>query len=309
MEVRDYNNHLPEELDYSIGSKFSDVQIIRKLRTAVESRELLSGECMKVTEGGDAIVKLSSRVKGIIPRNQITYIKEQVSGRVHKGKAQALVYLNVKFYVKEFIDGTPENSKWYNMVSDSAKEFIRFQRKEEKIPVAILSRKEYVEEVRDRYKDELEVGHRVQGVVTGFERYGAFVDIGGDVSGVLHTGEICTAWIRKPTDKLSVGDAIDVVIKHPLKKKRENEILVSFTRKPMFKKFGDIGKYFKVGEVVRGVIKDPYALGGRGIFIEIGDAFEGLADYNGERFQYGDKVRVRINQIDKKREKIKFTIV
>jgi small subunit ribosomal protein S1 len=261
--------------------------MIKKLKLAMQTGEIMSGECIKTTEDGDMVIDLSPNVVGIIPRNEVTYSVES-DGNVHKGKAQKKVFLNVNFKVKEILDEKNELGQ----------------------TVVLLSRKDVVEEIRDRYKAELKEGHLVQGVVVGIENYGAFIDIGGDVSGVLSKAEICKVWINHPSEKLSIGDPIDVVVKEPLGEKKGNEILISFTRKPLFKNWDVVNKLFKKGEVVKGRVKDTNGAGGTGIFIEISDDFEGLADYKtGHRYNYGDFVRVRIDYIDAKKEKIKLTII
>jgi ribosomal protein S1 len=304
----EYKNHLPEQLDYNTGSQFSDIQMIRKAKSAMGSDEVVAGECIKTTESGEAVIKLGPRLRGIIPRSEITYIKEQ-SGRVHKGRSQKLVYLNIKATVKDVIEGDPEHSAWYHKLSKYGKEYVETLREEDSnIPIVILSRKDVMEKIRDEYVENLKKGHKVQAVVTGFKPYGAFIDLGGDVAGLLYTGDICATWIEKPEDKLNIGDPIDVVLKKDLDIIGD-VVHAEVTRKPLFKQWKDIDKYYKRGEVVRGIVKNPYAFGGTGIFIEIGDDYEGLADYNGERYSYGDKVRVRINSIDKEKERIKFKII
>ncbi len=287
MQIQRYTNALPEQLNYAMGQKYNDFEMIKKLKMAIQTGEIMSGECIKATENGDMVIELSPNIVGIIPRNEVTYIVEK-DGNVHKGKAQKKVFLNVNFKVKEILDEKNELGQ----------------------TVVLLSRKDVVEEIRDRYKAELKEGHLVQGVVVGIENYGAFIDIGGDVSGVLSKAEICKVWINHPSEKLSIGDPIDVVVKEPLGVKKDNEILISFTRKPLFKGWDQVDKLFKKGEVVKGRVKDTNGAGGTGIFVEISDDFEGLADYKaGRRYSYGDYVRVRIDYIDAKKEKIKLTII
>ena len=69
-----------------------------------------------------------------------------------------------------------------------------------------------------------------------------------------------------------------------------------------------IDEKFKAGKIVPGIVKNRIATG---IFIELDESFEGLADFppNAQKYQYGDRVKVRINVIDKKREKIKLKII
>ena len=69
-----------------------------------------------------------------------------------------------------------------------------------------------------------------------------------------------------------------------------------------------IDEKYKTGKIVPGIVKNRIATG---IFIELDESFEGLADFppNAEKYKYGDRVKVRINVIDKKREKIKLKII
>ncbi|NBI07645.1 S1 RNA-binding domain-containing protein [Senegalia massiliensis] len=280
-----YNNELPEQLVFAEQPRYNDMQMLRKLKRAKEKDEVLTGECIKATHNGDLIIKLSPNLEGIIPRNEITYIIEK-DGKVHKAQAQKKVFLDVNFKVTEIIEGDElKDTKVY------------------------LSRKRVVEDIRDKYREELKKGHLVQGVVIGIADIGAFIDIGGDVIGILPKAFICKVWIDHPSEKLRVGDSVDVVLKDEIGEKNSEELLITFTRKPLFKKWNEIDKEFKLGDVVKGRIKDTRGANGSGIFVEISDDFEGLANYTNKRYSYGDLVRVRIDNIDKKREKMKLTII
>ncbi len=79
----------------------------------------------------------------------------------------------------------------------------------------ILSRRNVLykqqEEKRKELWNEIEPGQMRHGTVRSLMDYGAFVDIGG-ADGLLHVREMSWARIKHPSDILSVGQKIDVVV-------------------------------------------------------------------------------------------------
>ncbi len=80
----------------------------------------------------------------------------------------------------------------------------------------ILSAKELLTEKMLKKRSEktgrLVVGSIVSGTVESLKEYGAFVDIGDDMSGLLHISEISERRIKHPANVLSVGQEIRVMI-------------------------------------------------------------------------------------------------
>ncbi len=82
------------------------------------------------------------------------------------------------------------------------------------LPAPIL--RERVIEISD-----LEVGMTMRGTVRNVIDFGAFVDIGVHQDGLVHISEISDKFIRHPSEALSVGDTVSVMIKSvDVKKKR-----------------------------------------------------------------------------------------
>ena len=59
----------------------------------------------------------------------------------------------------------------------------------------------------------LEVGQVVNGLVKGIQKYGAFIEIGEGVVGLLHIEDISVARIKSPFERFSIGEKIGVIIK------------------------------------------------------------------------------------------------
>lgn len=57
-----------------------------------------------------------------------------------------------------------------------------------------------------------EVGQIVEGKVTGIMNYGAFVDLGEGVSGMVHISEVAPTYVKEIKDHLTVGQEVKVKI-------------------------------------------------------------------------------------------------
>ena len=76
----------------------------------------------------------------------------------------------------------------------------------------VLSAKFAQNEQRQEQLEELAVGDRVKGKVVNMKPYGAFIDIGNGVVGLLHVSRMAWEHIDHPHDLFAVGDEVEVVI-------------------------------------------------------------------------------------------------
>ena len=51
-----------------------------------------------------------------------------------------------------------------------------------------------------------------EGTVESLQPYGAFVDLGNGLSGLVHISQICEKRIKKPSEVLAVGDKVKVKV-------------------------------------------------------------------------------------------------
>lgn len=76
----------------------------------------------------------------------------------------------------------------------------------------ILSAKELLKEKADAEKlsqiNEIKVGSIVEGTVESLQTYGAFIDLGNNISGLVHISQISEKRIKSPKAVLSVGDSV-----------------------------------------------------------------------------------------------------
>lgn len=161
-------------------------------------------------------------------------------------------------------------------------------------------------------KDELDVGDAITVTVSNFESYGAFVDLGNDIEGLLHISEM--SWnksLKNPKDVLNIGDEINVeVIELDVDKRKLRVSLKNLQEKP----FSKFIKEHKVGDVVEGKIA---TITDFGAFVTIGeiDALlhneEASWDVNVKckaLFKKGDTIQAKIIKIDNEKENISISV-
>ncbi|MEA3384485.1 MAG: 30S ribosomal protein S1 [Campylobacterota bacterium] len=175
-----------------------------------------------------------------------------------------------------------------------------------------LSIKDALSNPWEEMKDELEVGDTITVTVSNFESYGAFVDLGNDIEGLLHISEI--SWnknVKNPKDYLEIGQEINVeVIDLDCDKRRLRVSLKSLQPKP----FQTFIKENKVGDIVTGKVA---TLTDFGAFINLGTV-DGLL-HNEEAswesntkckaiYKKDDEVEVKIIKIDTEKENISLSV-
>jgi len=175
-----------------------------------------------------------------------------------------------------------------------------------------LSIKDALPNPWEEMRDALEVGDTITVTVSNFESYGAFVDLGNDIEGLLHISEI--TWnknIKSPKEYLELGQEINVeVIDLDCDKKRLRVSLKSLQAKP----FETFKRTHKAGDVVKGNVA---TLTDFGAFINLGEV-DGLLHNeeaswdNGSKckdiYKKGDELEVKIIKIDAEKENISLSI-
>mgnify|MGYP002748681136 CR=1 FL=1 len=124
---------------------------------------------------------------------------------------------------------------------------------------------------------------KVTGIVKNIKPYGAFVEIGGGVVGLVHIEDLSVARIKTPYERVRIGQKIEVVVK-------------SIDR-----------EQFTTGIKVKGKVRETEKHK-NGIFIELTPNLVGMAEYE-EGLQYGQDVEVYIKKIDADKKKVKLLIV
>jgi S1 RNA binding domain protein len=58
----------------------------------------------------------------------------------------------------------------------------------------------------------VEIGSKVKGKVTGITNFGAFVELPGGTTGLVHISEVADSYVKDVNDHLKVGDEVEVKV-------------------------------------------------------------------------------------------------
>ena len=152
-----------------------------KLRTMQETMENVSVKITEVTKGG--VVAFLEGVRGFIPASKISleYVEE----------ADLESYLHKMLEVR-VINADEENRRLVMSARD------------------IL--KEAADAERAKKISNVELGLVTEGIVESLKPYGAFVNLGNGLSGLLHISQICQNRIKHPGVVLKEGQTVKVKI-------------------------------------------------------------------------------------------------
>ncbi|AKA72297.1 30S ribosomal protein S1 [Clostridium scatologenes] len=189
---------------------------------------------------------------------------------------------------------------------------IEFDKDKEKV---VLSRK-VIEKVEAESKKQqllnsLKPGEKRSGVVSRLAKFGAFVDLGG-LDGLIHVSELSWKRVNNPSDVVSVGDKVEVYILSVDKESNKIALALKDVNENPWKSIGD---KFKIGDIVDGEVSK---LASFGAFVGIQPGVEGLVHISeisedriakpSDVLSLGDKVRVKILDIDDKENRISLSI-
>lgn len=163
------------------------------------------------------------------------------------------------------------------------------------------------EQRRARLK-ALEEGEVVSGQVVSIKKYGAFVDIGQGITGLLHISKISWHKVEHPADVLTVGDEVELMV-DDIELARER---ISLNRKILQPSpWQQFAQAHDVNDLVTGEVT---AVVEYGVFVKMAEGMEGLLHQNemnlptnaepADILQPGDTVLVRIVDLDPDRQRL-----
>ena len=265
----EYQKFIPEGWEETKDTMTSSV-----IQDAYISGKVLQGYVNECDSSFNLHINLGNNIKGIIPRQELESINVDDFGFCSPSICKNKVNQFVQFKIKEIYD---ENK-------------------------VILSRKSVQNEALMWARD-LEPGMVVNGIVKNMRKFGAFVEIGGGVVGLLHIEDISVSRIKSPEERFFIGQKINVMIKSI--DKDNNKIVLSY--KELLGNWDENIKEYSEKTVVEGIVKETDKFK-NGIFIELKPNLVGLAEFK-DGLEYGQKVNVYIKKIIKERKKIKLLII
>ncbi|EMW1575170.1 30S ribosomal protein S1 [Campylobacter jejuni] len=159
----------------------------------------------------------------------------------------------------------------------------------------------------DDFMKSYKIADVVEGEITSVTSFGAFVKLGG-IEGLLHNED--ASWDRndKCKDKFSQGDKIKVKI---IKIDEENQKISLSTKELSSSPVQEYAKIHKVGDIVKGAIRDIKDFG---VFVELSKNVDALIHKEDistsmlENLKIGDDIEAAIVFIDEKKNRIRLSV-
>jgi len=156
----------------------------------IPEEDMTAWETLRQIEKDGTIIEV--KVAESVPAGAVAYV-EEVRGFIPASKL-ALAYVED---TSEYVGKTMR---------------VRVISVDPEIKKLVLSAKSVLEEEREAQKQEkiskIVPGIIVEGTVESLQTYGAFVDIGDGLTGLVHISQICERRIKKPSEVLKVGDHV-----------------------------------------------------------------------------------------------------
>lgn len=180
----------------------------------------------------------------------------------------------------------------------------------------VFSHKQVLEEKHAKAKEEafanLKPGMKVHGVVRRLTDFGAFVDIGGGVEGLLHVSEMAYSRVNHPSDVVAEGDEVTVMI---LGVDKERERISLGLKQTVPDPWTTVGERYAVGQKVTGEVTRVVDFGA---FVKLEDGVEGLVHISELSHKHvakaedvvkpGDQVQVKVISVDPDARRIGLSI-
>ncbi len=180
----------------------------------------------------------------------------------------------------------------------------------------VLSRRALLEDAQkaeaSKIWDRVEEGAEFDGTVQSIKDYGAFIDIGSGVQGLLHVSELSHQRVDNPRELLEEGQQVRVRI---IKYSPEND-KISFSMKVLQRDPWDEAlEKFKVDSIVTGTVGrlQPF-----GAFVELAPGIDGLIhisqvshrriNHPKEVLTVGDTVEVKVKSFDRDKRRIGLSL-
>jgi small subunit ribosomal protein S1 len=167
-----------------------------------------------------------------------------------------------------------------------------------------LGRKQLLPDPWAGVVEQFVAGARVKGKVVGVTDYGAFIEIGPGVEGLVHISEM--TWSKKlkhPNKIVKVGDEVEAVVLDVKPDQRRISLGLKQTQEDPWQQ---LAAKYPVGTIVTGKIRNLTEFGA---FVEIEDGFDGLVHVSdiswsgrvktpSEALKKGEEITAKVLKID-----------
>jgi len=165
----------------------------------------------------------------------------------------------------------------------------------------------------DMARHNYPIGARVRGKVRNMTTYGAFIELEEGIDGMVHVSDL--SWTRKvnhPTEILKKGDEVEAIV---LDVDASQQRISLGVKQLAVDPWTDIDAFFKIGDVVTGVVSKITSFGA---FVELKDGIDGLvhiSQISEERIEKvkdvlkpGQEITARVIKIDREERRLGLSV-
>lgn len=211
----------------------------------LDDGEIIEAEVLNYNRGG--ILAKFGELQGFIPSSHLTVIGPGLNDRLRQQRLSKLRGERIWVKVIE--------------VDRRRKRLVLSQRDADKI-VQVQRRKELME--------TLEEGAELTGHISGWRDFGAFVDLGDGINGLIHVSELAWHRVNHPREVVKIGEEVQISV---LKVDKESE-RISLSRKKMLPNpWSFVEEKYEIGTLVEGRV---IRIVNYGAFVELEPGVEGL---------------------------------
>ncbi len=214
LDLKYYTQGIIKVSDMSDDPKFSihrDVHIGDEVSATVISTDDGNGNILLSKKEANQVLAWD-KLKELLDNE--TYVDVKVSEAVKSG---CIAYLEG---IRGFIPASKLDLQYVD--EDKIPEYVGKTLKVKLITVdkenskLVMSAREFLKEKADKERAEMisnvEVGLVTEGVVESLQNYGAFVNLGNGMTGLVHISQICNQRIAHPSSVLKVGQKVKVKV-------------------------------------------------------------------------------------------------
>ncbi|OAA28472.1 30S ribosomal protein S1 [Kosmotoga arenicorallina S304] len=236
-------------------------------------------------------------------------VKGRIISKVSSGYEVKL--LNV---VDAFLPGSHSGLKLDDEIPEETLDFkvINFRRSKRGAPRIVVSLKELKDLRIKSFLDSIKEGYVVTGVVESLKKFGAFVKLTNDVTGLIPASEVSWDSSVRIEKVLKPGDKVEAKVIGIDKENQKISLSLKQLRKDPWQ---DIEERFPVGSVHKGKVKSIVPFG---FFVAIEDGIEGLVHISEvfwgnarkklqEVVKVGDEVLVKVKEINKEKRTLSLS--
>jgi small subunit ribosomal protein S1 len=298
-----------DDKELSLDGLIKTLKIGDKIKVYIESMEGSDG---RINLSRERVLQENSwaEVRGKFQKEED--VEGEIIGRVKGG---FIVDIN---HLTAFLPGSQVDVRPVKDVSDlvGIKQPFKVLKMDELRGNVVVSRRAILESGHQKavnsILDAIEPGQIMDGVVKNITNYGAFIDL-GTIDGLVHIADISWSRISHPSEKLSLGQKVQVkVIKYDSVKKQVSLGIKQLENDPWSKISEGMDKSTKIAATVSSVTD-------YGVFVEIEKGIEGLVHISEitwsksvkdilKEIKSGDKVDVVILEIDRDKHRISLSM-